>query len=146
MTKKGSKKSPIQARTKEQLENDIKRAQKRTFIIEQFFPALKDSTQSVDQASMLLQAITGLVMEEAMETLHTKQMKGIRGRMLKKLCPDDQGVLEVEKLLAMFDTMSLFETRGHCESMKAVIQQMQMDEMSRRNLDTFTPDWNRYLN
>lgn len=138
-----SKKSPL---TKEQVERDFKRAQARKLIKEKFYPALVEATISVDEAQMLLQAAVGLIMEEAMEALRTTKMSMIRNRLVKKLAPNDERLLQIEKLMDIFNEQSLFEARGHLESMKAVIEQMKIDEMMKRKLDTLTPDWDRYLN
>lgn len=136
------KKSPL---TKEQIEQDFKRAQTRKLIKERFYPALADATVSVDEAQMLLQAAASLIMEEAMETLRSKEMKEIKTRIVRKLCPNDERVIAVENLISIFDDISLFDARGHFESMRAVLQQMVTDEMTKRKLDTMTPDWDRYL-
>lgn len=137
-----SKKSPL---TKEDVERDFKRAQARKLIKEKFYPALVEATISVDEATMLLQAATSLIMEEAMEKLRTTKMSEIRNRLVKKLAPNDERILQIEKLVDVFTDNSLFEARGHFESMRAVIEQMKTDEMQKRKLDTLVPDWDRYL-
>lgn len=143
--KKGSKRSPIQPPTKEELEREMKRAEARTLIKEKFYPAMVEATESVDEATHLMNAVTGLIMEEAMETLRTMHMKEIKNRIVKKLCPNDERLLQIENLIGVFDAMTLYEARGHFESMRAVLQQIQLDEMRTRKLNTFTVDWNRYL-
>lgn len=137
------KKSPL---TKEEVKRDFKRAQDRKLIKEQFYPALVEATVSVDEAQMLLQAAVSLIMEEAMEKLRTTLVADIRNRLVKKLAPNDERLLQIEKLIDIFHDHTLFEARGHFESMKAVIEQMKMDEMQKRKLDTLIPDWERYLN
>ncbi len=145
--KKGSKKSPIQhtPKTKEELEREMKLEAGRKLIIERFFPALKEATVSVDEATMLLGAACSLIMEEAMEALKTTKMDAVRNRIVKKLCPNDERLIQIENLIKIFDNQSLFEARGHFESMKACIEQMKMDEMRSRKLDTLKEDWDRYL-
>lgn len=135
-------KSPL---TPEDIKRDWKRAQDRKLIKERFYPALVEATISVDEAQMLLQAATSLIMEEAMEKLRSTSMKDIKNRMIKKLAPNDERVLQIEKLLGIFDDHTLFDARGHFESMRAVIEQMKIDEMQKRKLDTLVPDWDRYL-
>lgn len=135
-------KSPL---TKEQVAQDYKRAQARKLIKERFYPALVEATISVDEAGMLLQAATSLIMEEAMEKLRSTPMKDIKSRMVKKLAPNDERVLQIEKLLEVFDNHTLFDARWHFESMRAVLEQMKTDEFQKRKLDTMTPDWERYL-
>lgn len=136
------KKSPL---TQEEVQRDFKRAQDRKLIKERFYPALVDATISVDEAQMLLQAVTSLIMEEAMDTLRATHMKDIRSRLVGKLTKDNERVLQIESLIDVFNDHTLFDARGHFESMRAVIQQMQTDEMQKRSLSTLTPDWGRYL-
>ncbi len=140
--KRGTKKSPV---TKEQLYQQQERAHKRKFIQEQFFPALTSATESVDEAGYLLQAATGLIMEEAMETLKSKKMAEVRNRIVKKLCPNDERLLQIEKLITLFDKQTLFEARGNFEGMKSVIEQCKIDEMRGKKLAALKVDWERYL-
>ena len=140
--KTGSKKSPI---TKEQLLQQQERAYKREFIKDKFYPALKEATISIDETTALLNAAAALIMEEAMNTLRTTKMADIRQRMVHKLCPAHDRELQIEGLLSLFDKQTLFEVRGHFESIKQVIAQMQMDEMRSRKLETLREDWDRYL-
>ncbi len=141
--KQGSKKSPV---TKDQLLREQEMAHKRAFIKEKLFPALVSATVSVDEASMLLQAMVALIMEEAMETLRVKRMKEIQNRIVKKLTSNDERLLQIEHLVGLFENYTLFDARGHLEGVKAVIEQMKIDEMQSRKLDTLKVDWDRYLN
>ena len=140
--KKGTKKSPV---TKEQLFQPQENAYKKAFIKEKFYPALVGATVSVDEAGQLLQATISLIMEEAMETLRSKQMHEIRNRIVKKLCPDNERLLAIEELVSLFDKQTLFDARSNLEGMKAVLEQMKIDEMTKRGLDTLKVDWDRYL-
>jgi len=140
--KKGAKVSPI---TKEQLYNEQERKHKQIFIKEKFYPALCDATISVDEAGFLLQAMTSLIMEEAMNTLRTTRMKQVRSSMVKKLTKGDERVLQIESLISLFDGLTLFDTRAYVEGMKAVIEQMKIDEMASRKLDSLKVNWDRYL-
>ncbi len=140
--KKGTKKSPV---TKEQLFQQQENAYKRAFIRQDFYPALVNATVSVDEAGQLLQATISLIMEEAMETLRSKQMHEIRNRIVKKLCPDNERLLAIEELVSLFDKQTLFDARSNLEGMKAVLEQMKIDEMTKRGLDTLKVDWDRYL-
>lgn len=131
--------------SQEDIKRDYKRAQDRKLIKEQFYPALVEATISVDEAQMFLQAAASLIMEEAMEKLRTTNVSEIRSRLVRKLAPSDERLLQVERLIDIFYDHTLFEARGHFESMRAVIEQMKTDEMQKRKLDTMIPDWDRYL-
>lgn len=141
--KKGTKKSPV---TKDQLIRDQELRRKRAIIVDKFFPALVEATISIDEAKMLLQAATSLIMEEVMQTMRERKFKEIKGRLVKKLCSNDERLLQIEKLLDIFDNETLFVSRELIEGMKAAIEQMTLDEMMNRKLDTLKPDWNRMLN
>ncbi len=140
--KKGSKKSPV---TKDELFRQQENKYKRDFIREKFYPALIGATKSVDEAGHLLQAMTSLVMEEAMQTLRSKKMNEIRSRIIKKLCPDHEREIEITNLVSIFDKQTLFDARSHFEGVKAMIEQMKIDEMSNRGLSTMKVDWDRYF-
>ncbi len=140
--KRGTKKSPV---TKEQLYQEQERKHKQVFIKEKFYPALCEATVSVDESGMLLQAVTALIMEEAMETLRSTKMRDVKSRIVKKLTGDDERVPQIQRLIELFDGMTLFDTRAYVEGMKAVIEQMKIDEMSSRKLETLKADWARYL-
>jgi hypothetical protein len=133
-------------KTEAEILKDMEMARKRTFIKESFYPALEKATVSVDEAAMLMQAVVALIMEEAMQTLRDKKMGAIKERLIKKLCPQDERLGAITTLVEQFDTQTLFEARGHFESMKQVIEQMKMDEMQNRPLSSLQANWDRYLN
>lgn len=145
--RKGSKKSPLQRRTKEELEREMKMEAKRRLIKEQFYPSLKDTNYSVEETGMLLGAISSLIMAEAMEALHVIKMEEIQKKVVKKLTQEQEGKgsVELEKLMDVFKGHSLFEVRGHIESMKQVIEQMKIEEFQGRKLDSLVPLWEKYL-
>lgn len=136
---------PRANKTKEELVNDAKRKQQRAFLIEKFYPALKDATVSVEEATMLLSAIATLIMEEAMRTLQEKKVEEIRNRLIDKLEPGDR-LLKIEALINLFAEETLFEARGHIEGMKSVIEQMKIETFQKKTLDELHPNWERYLN
>lgn len=142
MVKKGTKKSPI---TKEQLLRQQENSYKKEFIKNKFYPALVVATVSADEASMLLNAMVSLVMEEAMETLRVKKMSEVRSRIIKKLTTDSERVIPIENLINLFDKYTLFDARVHFEGLKACIEQMKIDDMQNRKLDTLKVDWDRYF-
>lgn len=146
--KRGSKKSPIQntPRTKEQIERDMEVARKRKIVVEQFYPALLEATISIDEAKMLNQSIAALLMEEVLHTMRERKFDEIYNRLVKKLCPNDDRLLQIEKLLNTVRNENLFVAREIIEGMNRAIEQMIYDELKSRKLDTLKADWERYLN
>ncbi len=140
--KKGSRKSSI---TKEQLLKQQEDNYKKDFIKNKFYPALVGATTSVDEAGFLLQAMVALVMEEAMETLRAKHMKEIRNKIIKKLCPEHEREVEISHLVELFDKQTLFDARANLEGMKAVVEQMKIEDMQGRSLSTLKANWDKYL-
>lgn len=136
---------PRAHKSEDEILAEMERARKRTFIRETFYPALVNATVSVDEAGMLLQAVVSLIMEDAMHTLRTKKISEIETWLIEKLSDEDDTKFRVSELLKGFENMTLFEARGHFESMKSIIEQMKIDEMRGRKLDTMTPDWEKYL-
>lgn len=134
-------------RTKEQIERDQKIEAKRTLIKDKFYPALVATNYSVEESGMLLGAISSLIMAEAMEALHVVKMDEIKNKVVKKLTQEQsgQGTLELEALMGVFKGKSLFETRGHIEAMKQVIEQMKIESFQERKLSEMNPLWDKYL-
>lgn len=134
-----------QNKTEKDLLKEMKRGEDIRFIKDKFYPAVVNATVSVDEAGMLLQAMSALVMEEAMETLNKTKVKDVKNRMVKKLAPNDERLLQIEALVNLFDEKTLFDARGHCEGLKAVIEQMKIEHFQATKLSDLTPDWGRYL-
>lgn len=142
------KKSPIKVapRTKEQIVIDTERARKRKVVVDQFYPALLDATETIDEAKILLQSIASLMMEEVLRTMKDRKFTEILDRILSKLTPDDIRLLQVSKLLETIRYENLFVSREIIEGMQRAITQMQHDEDRTRKLNSLKPDWDRYLN
>lgn len=146
--KKGSKRSPIQQlpRTKEQIIRDTEIARKRKIVVDKFYPSLVEATVSIDEAKMLLQAATSLIMEEVLSTMKERQFDEIYSRLTKKLCPDGTRQIEIEKWLSTMKGENLYVARELIEGANRAISQMLHDEELKRKMDTLNPDWSRMLN
>ena len=144
--KRGSKKSPLQPKTKEQILREMEISRKRKIVTEKFFPSLVAATVSVDEARMLVSATTSLIMEEAMRSMKVRKFSEIEEEVFKKLCPDGERAEEIRELLKVFSEETLFVSREIIEGAKQAIDQMVNDEMRTRSLSTLKADWNRYLN
>jgi len=141
-------KSPIkvQPRTKEQIARDMEVARKRKIVVEKFYPALGQATISVDEAKMLIQAISSSIMEEVLATMRERKLDAIYGRLVKRLAPDGARQLQIEALLNTIRDENLFVAREIVEGMQRAIAQMLHDEEKGRKLESLKPDWNRMLN
>jgi hypothetical protein len=113
----------------------------RSLAKDRLYPALVAATVSVDEAKMLLQSISSLVMEDALQVLRDKKMSEVKDSLVKRLCPDGERVKEVGSLLDVLNDETLFDTKAQVEGMANVIDFMIRKEMQDRTLNSFTPDW-----
>lgn len=132
--------------SKEEVVRATEVARKRKLVTEQFYPALVASTVSVDEAKMLIQSMSSLIMEDVMRTMQDRKFSEITDKMLKRLCPDGARAKEVLALLGTLDGENLFIAREVVEGMTNAINQMIQDEMQNRTLNSFEPDWERMMN
>ncbi len=142
------RKSPIKVvpRTADQIQRDNEIARKRKIVTEKFYPALVEATVSIDEAKMLLQAATSLIMEEVLSTMKERKMDEIYDRLIKKLCPDGLRQLQIENWIGTVRGENLYVARELIEGASRAIAQMLHDEEQNRKMDTLKPDWNKYLN
>ncbi len=142
MALKRAKKSPL---TPEEVKRGMEVNRKRKIVKEQLFPALNKATVSVDEAKMLISAVVGFIMEDAMNVLKDKKVKDIKDSLVKKLCTDGVREEEIRELLTIFDEETLFSARELIEGMKSGIEQMLIDESRARTLESLNPNWDRIL-
>ena len=118
---------------------------KGKLVTEKFYPNLVNATVSVEEAKMLIQAMSTCIMEAVMETMKERKMSEISAKLLKRLCPDGAREKEVKRLIDTLSDETLFVGREVVEGMTSAIQQMITDEMQGRTLNSFKPDWNKML-
>lgn len=119
---------------------------KKDIVKDKFFPALVKATISVDEAKMLLGSISALMMEKVMGAMRERKFSEISEDLFKVLTEGGEREEEIRALLSVFEKENLFVTRELIEGMKAAIEQMILDDMQGRNLESLKADWNRYLN
>lgn len=133
-------------KTKEEIARGFEVHRKGQIVSEQFYPALVASTVSVDEAKMLIRAMSSFMMENVMQTMRDRKFSEIKDELLVKLCPDGDRKEEITKLLDILDGETLFVSREIVEGMTNAIDQMIQDEMKGRTLNSFEPDWKKMLN
>lgn len=132
-------------KTKEQIAHEFEVRRQQELIEKQSYPATVAATTSVDEAKMLLRAISTSIMESSMEVLRETKMKDVRAKILKMLTADGVREKEVDALLATFDEETLLDSRKLVEGLSAVIEQMILDEMKERTLNSFEINWDRMM-
>jgi len=139
-------KNPQEHLSGDALQKKYEVSRKRDIVVNQFYPALLEATNTVDEAKMLISSMTSLLMEEVLKTMMERKFSEISKSLLKKLCPDGEREAEIKKLLATLEGDNLFVAREIIEGMTRAIEQMILDEMRERKLDTLKADWDRFLN
>ena len=136
---------PRVERTKEEIAREMEVARKGKIVVHTFYPALTAATVSIDEAKMLLRAISTLMMEEVMKTMKERKFSDISPAILKVLTEDGERVEEIKELLAVFEKENLFVSREIIEGMSNAIEQMLIEDQQGRTLDTLKPDWSKML-
>ena len=113
----------------------------RTLAKDKFYPALVAATVSVDEAKMLLQSISSIIMEDALKVLRERKVSDVKERLIKTLCPNGDREKEITALIEVLNSETLFDTKAQVEGMTNVIDYMIRTEMQGRTLNSFTPDW-----
>src|SRR6187549_1775103 len=107
----------IQPKTKEEIAREMEVARKGKIVVHTFYPALTAATVSIDEAKMLLRAISTLMMEEVMKTMKERKFADISPAILKVLTEDGERIEEIKELLAVFEKENLFVSREIIEGM-----------------------------
>lgn len=140
---KRATKSPL---SKEEIRRGMEVSRKRKIVTEHFYPALVKATISVDESKMLIQSISTLIMESVLQTMKDRSFSELIPSLIGRLCSDGERKEEVTELLKTLSSENLFVAREIIEGMSNAIEQMILDDMQGRSLDTFSPDWDRMLN
>ena len=132
-------------KTKEQIAAEMKKNSQQDLTENAVFPALVGATTSIDEAKMLLRAISTSIMEKSMEVLRETKMSDIRESLVKKLTEEGREK-EVNALLKALDDQTLLDSRMLVEGLSSGIDQMILDEMRGRTLNSLEVDWKRIFN
>lgn len=118
---------------------------KKLVVKEKLFPALVGATVSIDEAKMLLQSLSGLIMEDSLIILKEKKIEAILDRLVKKLCPDGEREKEVRELLVTLSAETLYDAKVLVEGLSNSIEYMLQSELKDRTLNSLEPDWDKIL-
>ncbi len=117
---------------------------KQMLVQGKIYPALVSATTSVQEAKALNQAISTVLLEEAMAVLKEKKLSDIKESVIKKLCEEGRET-EVRALLDTMDGETLYTARTLIEGLNSVIEQALMDETKHRTLGSLEFEWDRMM-
>ena len=106
----------------------------RIFVRDSFYPALLESTDSIDDAKFLLSSFSNMLMEQFLSQM--KEKKFIELELRTKLDKNSPKYKKYLKLLAIFGDKSVYDARELIEGMKNEIEMMISSEMKERPLDS----------
>ncbi len=130
-------------KTREQLLTDLKNnkqfMEKMKFTKEVFFPALNKATTSIDDALQNLSVINSLIMEKFLGFMKEKTIKDLK--LADNLSGTDSKAQEMREMIALFDDMSVFDTKDLMEGMRNEINLFLNEENKLRKLSDLKPRW-----
>lgn len=129
----------------EELSKAFEVERKRTLVVDKFYPALVGATVSVDEAKMLMQSISSLMMEDVLSSMKSRKFAPIVEKAVKSLCPNGDREVEVRALLETLVKEDLLTAREIVEGMSNAIEQMILEDMQGRTLNSFSPNWDKML-
>ncbi len=106
----------------------------RIFVKDNFYPALLDSTDSIDDAKFLLSSFSNMLMEQFLGQM--KEKKFVELELHKKLDKASPKYKKYIELLAIFGDKSVYDARELIEGMKNEIEVMISNEMKERPLNS----------
>ncbi len=135
--------SPIKPRSKEEImaamkgNADFQRRIK--FAREQFWPALGEAAENIQDAQILLEGFNTTLMQAFLARMKDIKMKDLD--LESKLDQTSPRYEQNKTLLHLFDDMSLYDAKDNIEGMKGEIQQFIIDELKSRPLSSLHPKW-----
>ncbi len=107
---------------------------KRALIKEKFYPALCESSKSIDDAKMFVQSLSSVIMEKFLSAMKDKPFKELK--LIENLDPKDPKYEELKELIGLFEGESVFTARELFEGMRYEIEMMIQKEMGERELSS----------
>jgi len=137
------KKQKIVVKSKEELlsemKNNVHFIKKMKFVREDLFPALCDASDNIEDAKMFLSSINTVIMERFLERMKTLTFKDLQ--IIEGLDKDGDKFGQYQKLLALFDDVSVFDAKDYIEGMRSEIDVWIADELKERPMSSLKTTW-----
>ncbi len=129
-------KNQIKAEMKLKSEDFKKRM---AFIKDEFWPALCEASESVEDAGILLTGFNNQIMESFLGLMKERTIADLE--LETHLDTKSPKYAENMKLLNLFADHTVFDAKAQLEGMKGEIETFKHDEMSERPLSSLKPKW-----
>lgn len=112
---------------------------KMRFVREQFYPALIEATESIEDASMLLAGFNTTLMQEFLGYMKEKKMSELK---LENKLDKNVGTYEKnKKLLDLFQDMDVFSAKEYIEGLREEIELFKQDYFKGKPLSELPTKW-----
>ncbi len=111
----------------------------RKFVRDQFFPALCDSTNSINDADIFLQTFNTMLMENFLQIMKEKKFGELD--LASQLDPTSPKYEQIKKMVHLFDDMTVRESQDVIEGMKNELRDLYRRETMTRPLESLKTNW-----
>lgn len=122
-----------------EIQGNVKFQEKLKFTKEKLYPAVAEASDNIDDAKMFLSSINNVLMERFLERMKKLTFKDLQ--IVEGLDPKGEKFGKYEKLLRLFDDMSVFDAKDYIEGMRNEIDVFITDEMRTRPLSSLKAKW-----
>ncbi len=129
--------------SKEDITKRLKEVEKakvhRKFVRDALFPALCESTESIQDADTFLQSFSSMIMESHLQLMKEKLFKEFKLEdKLDKTSPKYEAIC---KMIHLFDEMNCRDAQAIIDGMKDELRMFYRDEMKERKLESLKTKW-----
>ena len=122
-----------------EMKNNVHFIKKMKFVREDLFPALCDASDNIEDAKMFLSSINTVIMERFLERMKTLTFKDLQ--IIEGLDKNGDKFGQYQKLLALFDDVSVFDAKDYIEGMRSEIDVWIADELKERPMSSLKTTW-----
>lgn len=122
-----------------EMKNNSKFQEKLKFTKEKLYPAVVEASSSIDDAKMFLSSINNILMERFLDRMKELTFKDLK--IVEGLDPNGEKFGKYEKLLKLFDDVSVFDAKDYIEGMRNEIDVFITDEMRERPMSSLKTKW-----
>lgn len=132
-----------QNKTKAELITDLQKnakwVAKMKFAREEFYPALVDLDESIDETKMFIGSINNIMMEKFLGFMKEKKFSELK--LIEVLDKKDEKYEKYVDILNLFNEHSIFDAKDCIEGMKSELDLFVSDELKTRKFSTLKVRW-----
>lgn len=122
-----------------EMKGNVRFIEKMKFVRESLYPLVVDASDSIDDAKMFLSSINTVLMERFLDQMKKKTFKELE--IIEGLDKDGEKFGKYQKLLSLFNDMSVFDAKDYIEGMRSEIDLWVTDELKTRPMSSLKTKW-----